>query len=137
MAETVIWRRGASGGRSPRERSSSLLLYAERPAEAPLAHYVLKLYVTGTSPRTETAIRNLRRICDEELSGQYELEIVDVLKSPQVAEDDRILATPTLIKQLPPPLRRVIGDLSDKEKVLLGLEVQSRPAAPRATDDSR
>jgi circadian clock protein KaiB len=112
-------------------------LYAERPAEAPLAHYVLKLYVTGTSPRTETAIRNLRRICDEELSGQYELEIVDVLKSPQVAEDDRILATPTLIKQLPPPLRRVIGDLSDKEKVLLGLEVQSRPAAPRATDDSR
>jgi circadian clock protein KaiB len=84
----------------------------------------LKLYVTGTSPRAEVAIANLRRICEQELRGQYELEIIDVLKHPQVAEDDRILATPTLIKQLPPPLRRVIGDLSDKAKVLLGLEVR-------------
>jgi circadian clock protein KaiB len=89
----------------------------------PLPTYVLKLYVTGTSPRAEVAIANLRRICEQELRGQYELEIIDVLENPQVAEDDKILATPTLIKQLPPPLRRVIGDLSDKEKVLLGLEV--------------
>jgi circadian clock protein KaiB len=89
----------------------------------PLPTYVLKLYVTGTSPRAEVAISNLRRICEQELRGQYELEIIDVLENPQVAEDDKILATPTLIKQLPPPLRRVIGDLSDKEKVLLGLEV--------------
>ena len=84
----------------------------------------MKLYVTGTSPRAEVAINNLRRICEQELRGQYQLEIIDVLEQPQVAEDDRILATPTLIKQLPPPLRRVIGDLSDKEKVLLGLEVR-------------
>jgi circadian clock protein KaiB len=83
--------------------------------------------VTGTSPRADIAIANLRRICDDDLSGQYELEIIDVLKHPQAAEDDRILATPTLIKQLPPPLRRVIGDLSDREKVLLGLEVRARP----------
>jgi circadian clock protein KaiB len=89
----------------------------------PLPTYVLKLYVTGTSPRAEVAISNLRRICEQELRGKYELEIIDVLERPQVAEDDKILATPTLIKQLPPPLRRVIGDLSDKEKVLLGLEV--------------
>lgn len=66
----------------------------------------------------------MRRICENELHGKYELEIIDVLEHPQVAEDDKILATPTLIKQLPPPLRRVIGDLSDTDKVLLGLEVQ-------------
>ncbi len=84
----------------------------------------MKLYVTGTSPRAEVAIANLRQICEQELSGKYQLEIIDVLEQPQTAEDDRILATPTLIKQLPPPLRRVIGDLSDKEKVLLGLELR-------------
>jgi circadian clock protein KaiB len=89
-----------------------------------LTTYLLKLYVTGTSPRAELAIANLRRICEQDLRGQYKLEIIDVLEQPQQAEDDKILATPTLIKQLPPPLRRVIGDLSDKEKVLLGLEVR-------------
>jgi circadian clock protein KaiB len=99
-------------------------------AEAPLSKYLLTLYVTGTSPRTQIAIDNLNRICKDELDGRYELEIVDVLENPQRAEDERILATPTLIKQLPPPLRRVIGDLSDKEKVLLGLEVRSAPSSP-------
>jgi circadian clock protein KaiB len=74
------------------------------------------------------AITNLERICQQELAGQYELEIIDVLEHPQRAEDEKILATPTLIKQLPPPLRRVIGDLSDKSKVLLGLEVRAQPS---------
>ena len=90
-----------------------------------LTTYILKLYITGTSSRAERAISNLQRICEQDLRGQYQLEIIDVLEHPQRAEDDRILATPTLIKQLPPPLRRVIGDLSDKEKVLLGLEVRT------------
>lgn len=80
--------------------------------------------MTGTSPRTSMAISNLKRICEQELEGRYDLEIIDVLEYPQLAEDEKILATPTLIKQLPPPLRRVIGDLSDKEKVLFGLEVR-------------
>ena len=88
-----------------------------------MSNYLLRLYVTGKTPRAEMAIANLRRICDEELRGQYELQIIDVLEHPQLAEDEKILATPTLIKRLPPPLRRVIGDLSDKEKVLLGLDV--------------
>jgi len=96
--------------------------------------YLLKLYVTGSSARAQQAIENLQRICEQELRGRYKLDIVDVLEHPQAAEDDRILATPTLIKQLPPPLRRVIGDLSDREKVLLGLEVrpldQSTPTRP-------
>lgn len=90
------------------------------------SQYILKLYITGRSPRAERAIANLRRLCREELEGCYELEIIDVLEHPQLAEDERILATPTLIKQLPPPLRRVIGDLSDRDKVLLGLDVRSR-----------
>ncbi len=85
---------------------------------------LLKLYVTGQTPKTERAIANLRRICKEDLGGQYEMAVIDVLERPQLAEDERILATPTLIKTLPLPLRRVIGDLSDTEKVLLGLDVQ-------------
>lgn len=87
--------------------------------------YVLKLYVTGRTPRSERAIANLRRICDADLEGRYELTIIDVLERPQLAEDEKILATPTLIKELPPPLRRIIGDLSEKESVLLGLDLYS------------
>lgn len=84
---------------------------------------ILKLYITGKTPRTERAIANLQRICVEELKGRYKLIVVDVLEHPQLAEDEKILATPTLIKELPPPLRRIIGDMSDKEKVLLGLDI--------------
>ena len=91
-----------------------------------MSKYILKLYVTGQTARAQTAIENLERLCREELSGEYELQVIDVLENPQLAEDDRVLATPTLIKQLPPPLRRVIGDLSDKEKVLFGLDVRAK-----------
>jgi circadian clock protein KaiB len=98
-----------------------------------LSAFLLKLYVAGKTARTALAIANLQRICDEELQGRYQVEIIDVIENPQQAEDDRILATPTLIKHLPPPLRRVIGDLSDKEKVLLGLEVH--PSLETTVDD--
>lgn len=87
--------------------------------------------MTSASSRTATAIANLRRICEQELEGQYDLEIIDVLEYPDLAEEEKILATPTLIKSLPLPLRRVIGDLSNTEKVLLGLEVH-----PKSTGDS-
>ena len=89
--------------------------------------YRLRLYITGQTQRSKNAIGNLRRICEEELGGKYEMEIIDVLERPQLAEDEKILATPTLIKRLPPPLRRIIGDLSDTEKVLLGLDLESYP----------
>jgi circadian clock protein KaiB len=115
-------RRRMAPGRSP----------ALARSEAILSSYLLKLYVTGKTPRTEKAIANLRRICEEDLHGQYELQIIDVLQHPQLAEDEKILATPTLIKRLPPPLRRVIGDLSDRDKVLLGLDVW--PDAPHPSD---
>jgi circadian clock protein KaiB len=95
------------------------------------SRFVLTLYVTGSSPRAELAIANLRRICEQDLDGRYELQIVDVLEHPQIAEDEKILATPTLIKKLPLPLRRVIGDLSDKQKVLFGLEVHPDTSSPR------
>jgi len=93
-----------------------------------MAKIKLTLYVTGQTPNSQRAIANMQRISEEELGGEYELVIVDVLERPQLAEDERILATPTLIKELPPPLRRVIGDLSDTEKVLLGLDLQVAPA---------
>ena len=101
---------------------------------ARLNSFILKLYVTGATPRAETAIANLRRICEQELGGQYQLEIIDVLERPDLAENDKILATPTLIKQLPPPLRKVIGDLSDREKVLLGLELHRHAQDPKTSE---
>ena len=105
-----------------------------------LSKYLLRLFVTSASSRTATAVANLKRICEQELDGLYELEIIDVLEHPEIAEDEKILATPTLIKTLPPPLRRVIGDLSNTEKVLLGLEVQSAPrgdVTPKASGDKQ
>jgi circadian clock protein KaiB len=86
--------------------------------------FVLKLYITGSTPNSERAIANLKRLCDEDLNVKYEIEVIDILENPQLAEDEKILATPTLVKALPLPLRRVIGDLSDKDKVLLGLDLR-------------
>jgi len=88
-----------------------------------MAKFILKLYVTGKTPRAEAAIRNLKEICSAAIGETYELIVIDVLEFPEKAEDDRILATPTLIKSLPLPIRRIIGDLSDKEKVLYGLDI--------------
>ena len=88
--------------------------------------YLLKLFITGETQRSKRAIANLKRICEEELDGQYEMLIIDTLERPQMAEEENVLATPMLIKQLPPPLRRIIGDLSDVDKVLRGLDLQTR-----------
>ena len=96
--------------------------------------YILRLYITGNTPRAERAIENLERICELQLDGKYEMQVFDVIERPQLAEDEKILATPTLIKHLPPPLRRIIGDLSDTEKVLLGLDL--RKTAPAAEENS-
>jgi circadian clock protein KaiB len=88
-----------------------------------MSTYVIKLYVTGLTPRSRRAIDNLRRLCEEELQGRYDLVVIDVLERPQLAEDEKILATPTVVKELPLPIRRIIGDLSDSERVLLGLDL--------------
>jgi len=91
--------------------------------------FFLKLYITGRTTRSEAAIENLKDIFVKELPDQCELAVIDVLEKPQLAEDERILATPTLIKELPQPIRRIIGDLSDREQVLLGLDLRPRPEA--------
>lgn len=85
--------------------------------------YVLKLYVAGNTPNSVRALRTLKDILEEEFQGVYALKVIDVLKNPQLAEEDKILATPTLAKILPPPVRRIIGDLSDRERVLIGLDL--------------
>lgn len=85
--------------------------------------YVLKLYVAGNTPNSVRALRTLKTILEEEFQGVYALKVIDVLKNPQLAEEDKILATPTLSKVLPPPVRKIIGDLSDREKVLIGLDL--------------
>ena len=85
--------------------------------------YKLCLFVTGSTPRSARAIANMRKICEENLSGRYDLEVVDVYENPDATRELQIIATPTLVKILPEPLRRIIGDLSDKEKVLAGLNL--------------
>lgn len=86
--------------------------------------YRLKLYITGQTSRSQQAIDNLRDLLEKEFPGQYELQVIDVLEQPQLAEEHKVMATPTLIRDLPPPVRRVIGDLSDRHKVLLGLDLE-------------
>ena len=90
-----------------------------------MTKYLLRLYITGNSIRSQRAIANLFKICQEELGDNYRIEIIDVLEEPHKAEAEKIMVTPTLIKQLPLPLQRIIGDLSNKEKVLLGLDLKS------------
>ena len=90
---------------------------------SPRKTYILKLYVAGNTPNSMRALKTLRNILETEFRGVYALRVIDVLKNPQLAEEDKILATPTLAKILPPPVRRIIGDLSDRERVLIGLDL--------------
>jgi circadian clock protein KaiB len=85
--------------------------------------YVLRLFVTGTTNRSQRAIANMRKICEENLAGRFDLEVIDIYQNPEATRDLQVIATPTLVKILPEPLRRIIGDLSDREKVLAGLNL--------------
>lgn len=91
-------------------------------------NYVLRLYVTGATPRSTLAIQNIRAFCEEHLRGRYDLEVIDMYQQPGLAQAEQIYAAPTLVKSLPPPLRRLIGDLSDSEKVLVGLNLNPKRA---------
>jgi circadian clock protein KaiB len=86
--------------------------------------WILCLYIAGMTPTAETALANIKQLCEEHLEGKYSLEVIDLLKRPDLAEGDQILAVPTLVRQLPPPLRKIIGDLSDAKKVLVGLDIK-------------
>lgn len=87
--------------------------------------YLLKLYITGHTVRSQQAINNLQQIIEEKLNDKYQMKVIDILEHPKLAEDEKILATPLLMKKLPPPIRRIIGDLSDSEKVLMGLDLRT------------
>jgi len=88
--------------------------------------YILRLYVTGTTPRSVGAIRNIRKICEEHLKGAYDLEVIDIYQQPVLAKGEQIIAAPTLLKKLPLPLRRFIGDMSNTEQILLGLDFRPK-----------
>lgn len=90
------------------------------------ARYVLRLYVTGTTPGSRRAIQHVRAICEEHLKGRYDLEVIDIYQMPALARDEQIIAAPTLVKVLPLPLRRFIGDLSSTDKVLFGMDLRER-----------
>jgi len=110
MARTIADRLEAAGRRPTAER------------------YVLRLYVTGMTPRSTRAVENVRTICEEHLHGRYDLEVIDIYQQPTLAKGEQIIAAPTLVKKLPLPLRRFIGDMSQTERILLGLDLREAAA---------
>ncbi len=97
-----------------------------RHTENQAGHYVLRLFITGMTPRCARALENLRAICERHLEGRYELQVIDIYQQPELASREQIIAAPTLIKELPAPLRRIIGDMSNEERMLVGLDLQLR-----------
>jgi circadian clock protein KaiB len=96
-------------------------------AKKPVAEvFLLRLYVAGQTPKSLIAFANLKNICEEHLAGRYQIEVIDLLEKPQLAQGDQILAIPTLVRKLPEPVRKIIGDLSDTERVLIGLDLRPR-----------
>jgi circadian clock protein KaiB len=123
--------RGRSGGRvrsSTSEFEQILAAAALSPRQ-----YVLRLYVTGSTPRSSRAIQNIRALCDRHLEGRYDLAIIDIYQQPALASREQIIAAPTLIRKLPMPLRKVIGDLSDESQVLMGLDLSPHDLADQST----
>lgn len=92
--------------------------------------YDLRLYVAGQSPKSLRAIDNLRKVCEEHLAGRYRVELIDLLENPKLARGDEIIAVPTLVRKLPEPIRKIIGDLSDTDRVLVGLQLRPEGAGP-------
>ena len=112
-------RRGLDGTASVKNTRS-----AKRPARKP--QWELRLYVAGQTPKSLAAMNNLRRVLDEHVPGEYKIEIVDLLANPRLAKEDQIVAIPTLVRKLPNPVRKIIGDLSDTERTLVGLQLRER-----------
>ena len=108
-----------------KERTSIRTALELAVTSPPADRYLLRLYVTGMTNRSERAVRNLQEICDEYLKGRYDLEVIDIYQQPVLAKGEQIIAAPTLIKKLPLPMRRIIGDMSNRERVLLGLDLRA------------
>lgn len=119
-------------------KSSRTTAEFERRLEVPdETRYTLRLYVTGMTPRSQRAIENIKAVCEEHLAGRYELEVIDIYLYPTLAEGEQIVAAPTLIKALPIPLRRLVGDLSSTERILLGLDLRQSGKASRGPSHGR
>jgi circadian clock protein KaiB len=110
-------------------RNQTTARRAATPVEPDAAHYRLLLFVTGTTPRSARAIQNLRTICEAYLQGRYDLDVIDIYQHPEHVKAEQIVVTPTLVKQSPLPVRKLIGDLSDTERVLAALDIVPRPAS--------
>jgi circadian clock protein KaiB len=100
--------------------------FEKAAAKQDRAKYVLRLYITGMTPKSTRAITNVQKLCEQYLKGCYELEVVDIYQQPKLAKGEQIIATPTLIKKLPLPLRKLIGDMSDAERFLVGIDLKSK-----------
>lgn len=110
---------------------------AARPRRTPRKAWRLRLYVAGMTPRALTALHNLEEICEARIPGIYSIEVIDLLEKPQLARGDQIVAVPTLVRQLPPPLKRIIGNLSSSERVLVGLDIRETAPAKAIAASSR
>jgi len=109
------------------ELFDSTAAFEEALAQEANGTYQLRLYVAGSTPQSQRAIANIKQICEERLAGRFELEVIDIYQQPVLAKGEQIIAVPTLIKQLPGPLRRIVGDLSSRERVLIGLDLIPKP----------
>lgn len=109
---------------APDPNQSTTRTFEEAIQEAGKGTYILTLYITGQTFRSQQAIRNIKRICEEELNSRYELEVIDIYQQPELAKNVDLVAAPTLIKTLPVPIRRLVGDMSDREQVLIGLDLK-------------
>ena len=117
-----------NGGRLKRKLYDATEAFEAALKRTPLrrAKYILRLYVTGSSARSLKAVQNLKKICEEHLPQDYDLEVIDIYKNPEAAREEQIIAAPTLVKKLPQPLRRFVGDLSNTKKILVGLDLYER-----------
>ena len=109
-----------------RKRGNEIAALEKAAEEQRLAHYVLKLYVAGMTPKSSAAIRSVTELCEEHLKGRYTLEVIDIYQQPTLAKGEQIIAAPTLLKKLPTPLRRLIGDMANKDRILVGLDLRPK-----------
>jgi circadian clock protein KaiB len=123
-------------GMTSNERDDLHATFEGAASASPADRYVLRLYVTGMTPRSARAVKNLQAICDEYLAGRYDLEVIDIYQQPVLTRGEQIIAAPTLIKKLPLPMRRIIGDMSNRDRVLLGLDLVLAPG-PEADGKQR
>jgi circadian clock protein KaiB len=100
----------------------------KKPADARSGRWTLRLYIAGETPKAVAALHNLKLICEEQLKGRYSIQVINLLENPRLARDNQILAVPTLVRKLPIPVRKIIGDLSDRERVLVGLDLVGQNA---------